>query len=217
VDRRLKDPGNLVGSGESTILAEVNQIDPIYVYFTINEKDLLRLMGESQVPPERAAREKRPLFLGLANEKGFPHQGHLDFAAISLTSSSGTLLLRGIFPNPDGMILAGLFARVRVPVAREKSALLVPKVALGFDQQGPYVLVVNEKKVVERRAVILGPEVDTARVVEEGLQGDEWVVVVGMLKAIPGRPVDPEKEAPQAPASRKDTSSHRAGKKKARS
>ena len=99
-----------------------------------------------------------------------PHQGHLDFAAISLTPTTGTLLMRGVFPNPEGKILPGLYARVRVPVEK-KAAFLVPEVAVGNDQQGSYVLIVNEKNVVERRGVKTGTRVDNLRVIEEGLKG----------------------------------------------
>jgi RND family efflux transporter MFP subunit len=195
IDRRLKDPGNLVGAGEQTILAEVNQIAPIYVYFTINEKDLLRLLMGAHLSPAEASKAKVPMDFGLADEKGYPRQGRLDFAAITVTSTTGTLLLRGISPNRDGMILPGLFARVRLPVAHEGQALLVPQAALGFDQQGAYVLVVNDRKLVERRGVTLGAEADACRVIKDGLKGDEWIVVDGLLKAIPGRPVNPEKQS----------------------
>jgi multidrug efflux pump subunit AcrA (membrane-fusion protein) len=92
---------------------------------------------------------------GLPGEDGYPHQGHLDFAAISLTTTTGSLLMRGILPNKDGRILPGLYARVRVPLG-QKASLLVPEVAVGNDQQGAFVLVVNEKNVVERRAVKTG-------------------------------------------------------------
>ena len=193
IDRRLKDPGNLVGSGESTVLAEVNQIAPIYIYFTINERDLLRLMGGTRLSPEEASKKKWPMAFGLANEKGYPHEATLDFAAISVTPTTGTLLLRGISPDQDGMVLPGLSARVQVPVGEKPAALVVPTQALGFDQQGHYVLVVNEKNLVERRSVTLGTQVNGPRVIDEGLQGDEWVVVEGVLKAIPGRPVTPDK------------------------
>jgi len=200
IDRRLRDPGNLVGSGESTVLAEINQIDPIYVYFTINEKDLLRIMAEIQATSSPAQKGKWPVNLGLANEKGYPHRGYLDFASISLTPTTGTLLLRGIFPNPDGAIMPGLFARVRASVGRPHPALLVSQVALAFDQLGNYVLVVNEKNVVARRAVTPGQQVDNMRVIDEGLTEADWVVVEGMLRAIPGREVSPQKEEPQAAA-----------------
>jgi RND family efflux transporter MFP subunit len=202
IDRRLKDPGNLVGAGEFTLLAEVNQIDPIYVYFTINESDLLRVMGKTGRATVQSQRIKVPLFLGLANEVGYPRQGYLDFAAISLTPTTGTLQLRGIFPNPDFKILPGLFARVRAPiVGPEKTALLVPEAAIGYDQLGSYVLVVDDQNVVQRRSVKLGVQKEERRVIESGLQGEEWVITNGLLRAIPGRPVTPAKEGqPAAPA-----------------
>jgi hypothetical protein len=101
--------------------------------------------------------------------------------------------MRGILRNPDGRILPGLYARVRVPL-EPKAAFLVPDVAIGHDQQGSYVLVVNEKNVVERRSVATGPAVESLRAIEQGLTGHEWVVVNGRLKAAPGRPVTPERE-----------------------
>jgi RND family efflux transporter MFP subunit len=214
IGRRLKDPGNLVGAGEETLLAEINQIDPIYVYFTINERDLLRVMAERRETPEKANRYKTPAYLGLANEEGYPHQGRLDFAGISLNAATGTLLLRGIFPNPGGKILPGLFARVRVPLAHAKPALMVPQVAIGYDQLGSYVLVVNDQNVVGRVNVKVGPVVDERRVIEEGLTGKEWVIVNGLLRAIPGRQVTPAREEPPGAAAPKKASSPKAANQK---
>jgi RND family efflux transporter MFP subunit len=192
IDRRLQDPGNLVGSGANTVLAELNQIDPIYVYFNISDSDLSRLMGEARWSPEKARNIQWPVFAGLLNEAGYPHRGRLDFASISLTPTTGTLLLRGTFPNPGGKILPGLYARVRVPL-KEGPALLVTQEAIGYDQRGPYVLSVNEKNIVERVGVKTGALVEQKRVVSEGLTGKEWIVIKGSLKAIPGRPVTPDK------------------------
>ena len=192
IDRRLVDPGNLVGAGEFTPLANVNQIDPLYVYFTINEPDLLRVMGQTGLTPVEAQKMKIPLYLGLANEEGYPHQGHFDFAAITINPTTGTQQLRGIFPNPDFKILPGLFARIKAPVVgSKKAALLVPEVALGYDQQGSYVLVVDDKNVVQRQTVKLGAKVGDLRVIDEGLTGNERVITKGMLRAFPGRPVTP--------------------------
>ena len=89
-----------MGSGENTVLAEINQIDPIYVYFTISDLDLARLMGEAHWIPGQARAKAWPVYMGLPNEKEYPHQGRLDFASISLTPTTGTLLLRGIFLKP---------------------------------------------------------------------------------------------------------------------
>ncbi|MEJ2069063.1 MAG: efflux RND transporter periplasmic adaptor subunit [Syntrophobacterales bacterium] len=192
IGRRLKDVGNLVGAGEKTLLAEINQINPIYVYFNINERDLLRVMSGTKGKAKEP--KKHPVYFGLADETGYPHEGYLDFAAISLSPTTGTLLLRGIFPNPNYKILPGLFARVRAPLGEPRQALLVPEVAIGFDQLGPYVLVVSNKKVVQRVSVKLGPKEDNYQVVTEGLKGDEWVIVNGLLRAIPGKEVNPQKE-----------------------
>ena len=198
IDRRLVDPGNLVGAGQNTVLAEINQIDPIYVYFTISDTDLARLLRGTPWTPGRTSSVQWPVFAGLPSEEGYPHQGHLDYAAISLTTTTGTLLMRGVFSNPDGGILPGLYARVRVPL-QERAALLVPEVALGSDQQGPYVLIVNEKNTVERRNVKTGPVVDSLRAIEEGLTGQEWVIVRGLQKAAPGKRVTPERAGSASP------------------
>ena len=193
MDRRLKDPGNLVGAGENTILASINQIDPMYVYFNIADADVARLLKSRRGIPGAADPQKWPVFVGLPSEEGYPHRGYLDFAAISLTTTTGTLLMRGVLPNANGQILAGLFARVRVPI-EQRAAFLIPEVAIGHDQQGSYVFVVNEKNVVERRSVKTGPSLDTLRAIDEGLKGTERVIVNGLLRAAPGRQVTPEQE-----------------------
>ncbi|HLD48129.1 MAG TPA: efflux RND transporter periplasmic adaptor subunit [Desulfobaccales bacterium] len=195
IDRRLKDPGNLVGAGEATLLANVDQIDPLYVYFTMNERDLLDVTQETKESVGAIIRKNIPLYLGLADEKDYPHKGYLDFASISLNPTTGTLTLRGVFPNPKGMMLPGLFARLRVPVTQKPSALLVPTVAIGFDQLGPYLLTVDDKNVVQRRGVKLGAEVKDLTVITEGLKEQEWVITNGLLMAIPGKQVTPVKAA----------------------
>jgi RND family efflux transporter MFP subunit len=207
IDRRLKDPGNVVGSVENTVLAEINQIDPIYVYFNISDVDLARLIEEAHWTPGQARETKWPVFVALLNEKEYPHQGHLDFASISLTPTTGTLLMRGVFSNPVGKILPGLYARVRVPL-KKKTALLVPEVAVARDQQSSYVLIVNEKDVVERRAVETGPTVDNLQIIEDGLSGEEWVITNGLLRAAPGRQVTLERQGVATPGSGSPQSVH---------
>ena len=213
MDRRLKDPGNLVGAGENTILAQINQIDPMYVYFNIADVDVARLVKARRSIPGPADAQKWPVFVGLPSEDGYPHRGYLEFSAISLTTTTGTLLMRGVLPNPNGQILAGLFARVRLPI-EQRSAILVPEVAIGHDQEGSYVFVVNEKNVVQRRSVKTGPSVDALRAIDEGLQGTERVIVNGLLKAAPGRQVTPEQEGsarPQEPGASPSLPSRKSG------
>jgi RND family efflux transporter MFP subunit len=196
IDRRLQDPGNLVGSGpNNTVLAQLTQIDPLYVYFSIGDVDLARLMAGSRGLPGPATTKKWPIFIGMVREEDYPHQGNIDFAATSLATNTGTLLMRGILSNPSGKILPGLYARVRIPVEK-KVALLVPDSAVSNDQQGFYVMIVNEKNIAERRNVKTGPLVGTLRGIEEGLGGNERVIVKGLLKAPPGRQVTPIQKSP---------------------
>ncbi|MGD0960521.1 MAG: efflux RND transporter periplasmic adaptor subunit [Methylomonas sp.] len=214
IDRRLKDPGNLVGAGEFTPLAQINQISPIYVYFTINETELLKLINKTHIAPGEAEERKIPAALALSGESGYPHSGYLDFTAIAVTPTTGTLLLRAIYENADGSILPGLFARVRVLVVNsEKSTLLVPEAAIGYDQLGSYVLAVDDKNTVERRPVKLGVQVDDRRAVLEGIGDQDNVIVNGILRAIPGNTVTPirkpllkadrNEDAPATPAETK--------------
>jgi RND family efflux transporter MFP subunit len=196
IDRRLKDPGNLVGAGEFTPLAQINQIDPIYVYFTINETDLLRVIKQTNVAPGEAEKMNIPALLALSDDKGYPYKGFLDFTAITVTPTTGTLLLRAIFPNANGAILPGLFARVRVLVVNsEKASLLVPEMAIGYDQLGSYLAVVNSSNEVERRPVKLGIQVADRRVIAEGVNAEDWVIVNGLINAIPGKKVNPVRKS----------------------
>jgi RND family efflux transporter MFP subunit len=204
MDRRLVDPGNLVGSGgTTTVLAELTQIDPLYVYFNIAEADIPAQVRNSRAASVKSSNsasktEKIPVFMSLANEEGYPHAGYLDFTASTVDTSTGTQLARGVFPNPDGKILPGQFARVRLDVGKKDSAILIPDAAVQYDQLGAYVLIVNGDNTVERRNVKTGVQKDYSYVIEEGLKGDEWVVVNGVLKAVPGKPVTPERTKPQA-------------------
>ena len=198
IGRHLVNPGNVVGAmGQQTALGLIDQIDPIYVYFTINERDLLRVI-ERQKPTAGPTIDQRriPVYFGLANENGYPHEGRLDFASINVAPTTGTLQLRGIFANPDRTILPGLFVRIRVPALQQRDALLVPGDAVSFDQQGEFLLVVNNKNVVERRSVKTGPQVGELLVIGEGLKPDDLVIVEGVLQAIPGRTVNPQRAAP---------------------
>jgi len=194
IGRHLVDPGNVVGAaGVRTSLADIDRIDPLYVYFTINERDLLRVIEhrkQTAAPP--IAERRIPVFFGLSNEEGYPHEGRLDFASISVAPTTGTLQARGIFPNLDRSVLPGLFVRVRVPALEKKAALLVPGDVVSFDQQGEYVLVVNDKNIVERRGVKTGSQIGAMLIIGEGLKPDDRVIVEGILQAIPGRVVKPQ-------------------------
>jgi membrane fusion protein, multidrug efflux system len=202
IGRHLVNPGNVVGAmGQQTALGLIDQIDPIYVYFTINERDLLRVIERQKATAGTTIDQRRiPVYFGMANENGYPHEGRLDFASINVAPTTGTLQLRGIFANPNRTILPGLFVRVRVPALQQRDALLVPGDSVSFDQQGEFLLVVNGKNVVERRGVKSGPQVGELLMIAEGLKPDDLVIVEGVLQAIPGRTVNPQRAASKAPA-----------------
>jgi RND family efflux transporter MFP subunit len=203
VSRNFVDMGNLVGEGEPTLLTKVTRYDPMYTYFNLNERDLLMAMTmlRKTVEEKGLDREKDsvskaglPLFLGLANEEGYPHKGIADFAESGVDTGTGTLQLRGVFPNPgpSPVLIPGLFTRLRMPIDKQKNALLVTERAIGADQGGRYLLVVNSENVVEKRPIRMGQLVDGLSVIEEGVQPGEWVVVNGLQRARPGAKVDPE-------------------------
>jgi RND family efflux transporter MFP subunit len=203
VDRHLVDVGNLVGSGQSTQLAMIYSVDPIYAYFSINERDLVRIMAkerERKKEKPTMGDEDTPVYLGIEGEEGYPHEGRFDFAATSLDPNTGTLLMRGIFSNPftpgkeAPTILPGMFVRIRIPIHVRKHALLVSERALGVDQGGRYLLMVNAQNVVEQRPVTVGQLEEGMRVIKEGLQGDEWVVVSGTQRSRPGAVVKPVRQ-----------------------
>jgi RND family efflux transporter MFP subunit len=194
--RNFVDVGNLVGQAETTILTDITTYDPMYAYFDVNERDLLRvmLMNRDEDADEGPAgkREPTPLDLGLANETGFPHKGVTDFAESEVDPDTGTLRVRGVFANPGKQprLLPGLFARIRLPIATRANVPLVTERAVGFDQSGQYVLVVDAENVVEKRSVELGPIVDGLMVVESGVDAGERVVVNGLQRAREGIEVE---------------------------
>lgn len=195
IGRSLVDEGNLVGAGEQTLLTTIIQRAPMYAYFNINERDLLRYRANNQEASRdpNVERTPAPFFLGLANEEAYPHEGHLDYIDNRVDETTGTITIRGIFPNEDGSLVPGLFARIRVPEPEQREAMLVPEIALGRDQRGTYVLVANSENVVEYRLLQVGPEIDGGlRVVEDGLRPEEWVIVKGIQRARPGAKVAPE-------------------------
>ncbi|WP_028138177.1 efflux RND transporter periplasmic adaptor subunit [Bradyrhizobium japonicum] len=202
VSAHMVSVGELVGVSSPTQLATIVAMDPIYVNFTVNEQDVLRIRAEAARRGYTPANLKQfPIQIGLQTETGYPHEGHLDYVAPTLNQSTGTLAVRGLVANDKRLLLPGYFVRVRVPFEQEKSSLLVPDAALGSDQGGRYLLVVNGDNVVEQRKVQIGPVDNGLRVIESGLKPDDRVVIAGLLRVIPGQKIDPQVtkiEQPQA-------------------
>jgi len=200
VSAHLVSIGELVGVSSPTQLATIVALDPIYVNFNVNEQDVLRIREEARRRGMTADDLKSlPVEIGLQTERGYPHKGKLDYASPTINQSTGTLPVRGVLPNPDRVLLPGYYVRVRVPFEQQANALLVPDVALGSDQSGRYVLVVNGENVVEQRKVQTGPVEGELRVIDSGLKPDDRVVTAGLLRAIPGQKVDPQLKKIEAP------------------
>jgi len=200
ISRNLVDVGNLVGAAERTLLATIVNDDPIYVYFNVSERDLLyyqKNLRDKDVPTN--SNGSTPVYLGLSDEDGYSYDGRADYADNRLDASSGTIQVRGVFANSDHLFLPGLFARVRVPIGTRKNALLIPEQALGQDQQGWYVLVVNSENAVEYRPVRTGVRVDGKCVIEKGIGPDDRVVISGIQRARPGSTVTPKKKGTEPP------------------
>jgi len=193
--RHLVSVGALVGVAGPTELASVVQIDPIYVYFDVAEtvvqrvKEALNKQGKTFLDVHDI-----PVEIGLQIEQGYPHKGVIDYVAPQIDASTGTLQVRGIFENKDYGLLPGMFARVRVPIRRPEPALLIPDTALGTNQLGRYLLVVNKDNVVEQRTVTIGQVDSGLRVIESGIKPDDWVIIDGIQRAIPSSKVEPDKQ-----------------------
>lgn len=202
VGRNEVDIGNLVGESEATLLTDITRYHPMYVYFNLNERDLLKIMPRYAEQAESAegsvkrtvADRQIPVFVGLANEEGYPHEGVLDFAESGLDTETGTIQLRGRLDNlgdpPE--LLPGLFARVRMPLGTRPDVALVSERAIAQDQSGRYLMIIDSENKVEKVNVRTGQNINGLVVIEEGLRKDDRVIVKGLQRARPGRVVTPE-------------------------
>jgi RND family efflux transporter MFP subunit len=193
------DIGNLVGASGPTTLSTILQTDPIYVYFTVSEPQVLAIRrsnaeaGHPISSTDLSRLSSVPVEIGLQDEEGYPHNGHLDYASPQVDSSTGTLSLRAVFENKDHALLPGLFVRVRIPIAQRDKALLTRNDAIGTSQEGSYVLVVGTDNVVQRKIVKTGQRQGQLRIIESGLDPGDWVVTGGVQKAFPGARVEPQR------------------------
>jgi RND family efflux transporter MFP subunit len=200
VTARLVSLGELVGANGPTQLATIVTVDPIYVNFNISEQDVLRARAEIRRLGLTAQDLKKvPVEVGLQTDAGYPYKGTLDYFSPSINQATGTLAMRAILENASRVLLPGYFVRVRIAEDQAK-ALLIPDAALGSDQGGRYVLVVDKENVVEQRKVTIGPKMGDLRVIDKGLAGDDRVVVAGILRAVPGQRVDPQLQSAAPPA-----------------
>jgi len=203
--RHLISIGEVVGSSVNTKLATSVQLDPMYVTFNVSEQDVLNI--RANLKDRRITLEeinKVPLEIGLMTEEGFPHKGHLNYVAPDIDTTTGTVLMRGLFENPTRALLPGFFVRVRLPLGlAPKDAFLVPDPVVAEDQAGKYLLVVNKDDTVEQRRVTTGMLLPgSLRVIDKGLNADDRVVLSTNGRAIPGRKVVPKPTTIAAPATK---------------
>ncbi len=196
IDRTLVTPGNLVsgGLGSGTLLTTIVKKSPMHVFFDVDEAALLRYRRK------RAASESSPQTIPvrdldlpceiqLADETGFPHRGRVDFVESMITQTSGTITLRASCPNENQELPAGAFVRVRIPVSQPYTAISIPEAAIGTDQTVKYAFVIDEQNIARRRGLKLGRQIGSQRLILEGLAPGERVVLGGLLRVRPDKPV----------------------------
>jgi multidrug efflux system membrane fusion protein len=197
VSRALLTEGNYVSgvAGATTLLTTIVSGDPVYVYADIDEESLLKFNALSRANKLATNSDgKIPVELQLGDEEEFRHTGQIESFDNRLDPNTGSILLRAVFPNADGRIVPGLFARIRIPLSDPHTVLLVSEQAIGTDQAQKYVLTLTDKSTVAYQPVKLGPSLEGRRVVRSGLQGDEKIVVEGLQRVRPGMQVTTKAE-----------------------
>ena len=191
--RHLIDVGNYLGATANGVkLAVIQKINPIYAYFSINERDLLKY--QKQYVDENNRKQlvnKLPVFVQLQGEDGFPHEGTLDFAANLLSTNTGSLQLRAEMPNSKLELLPGLYAKVMAHYGDARKAILIPTKSIQTDQQGPYVYVMDDHKKIERRNISVGQKFPPLTEVTKGLSETETVLINGFISVRSGQTVNP--------------------------
>ncbi len=176
-------------------------MDPIYVYADVDENSLLKFNTLAQAKELETDRDgKIPVDLQLADEEGFPHRGFIESFDNHLDPNTGSILLRAVFPNADGRVVPGLFARIRVPLSERHPAVLVEERAIGTDQAQKYVLTLTKTNTVAYQSVLLGPTEGDKRIIRSGLAPGETIVVNGLQHVRPGMQVSPQQEMASGPA-----------------
>lgn len=190
MSRPFIDPGNLV-KADDTMLTRIVSQDPIWVYFDLDERTILRLRRLAKEGTISSDPSKLSVLMALADEQDYLHQGKLDFEDNRVDPSTGTLRVRAVFDNHDRLFSPGLFVRVRLPIGVPHQALLVPEQALGTDQGQKFVYVLTKEDEVVYRKVQVGKVHNRQRVITDGLAPDERVVVTGLQRVRPGIKVKP--------------------------
>ena len=191
VSRMLITPGNLVSI--TSVLTTVVSDNPVYAYFDADEQTYLRFAHDSAGGP-------KPVYMGLVDEQGYPHEGRLDFVDNQVDARSGTIRARAVFDNKDGRYTPGLFARIKLVGGEARNTVLIDERAVGTDLGKKFVLALKKDNSLEYRPVTLGANIDGLRVVNQGLAAGDVIVVNGLQHVRPGATVDPTRVTMEASA-----------------
>ncbi len=192
IGRALVTEGALVGQGEATPMARIQQFDPIYANLTQSSADVLRLRRAfASGKLQRADAESARVTLVMEDGQPYPHEGRLLFTDVTVDPSSGSVVLRAEFPNPEGFLLPGMYVRARIEQAVDQNAITIPQQAVVHTREGTAVMVLDENGMVVARPVQLGRAYQNTWVVETGLQAGDRVIVDGLQKVQPGAPATP--------------------------
>ncbi|MCE0483729.1 MAG: efflux RND transporter periplasmic adaptor subunit [Methylacidiphilales bacterium] len=196
LSRALVTAGNLISAGnngQSTLLTTLVSIDPVYAYADIDEATFLKYQQlDRQGLRQDGGRGPIPCELALGNSSLFNHKGEIDFIDNQIDSATGTLRVRGVFPNPDRSLVPGEFGRFRVTGSGKYTGLLIPDYAISADQDKKIVYVVGPDKTIQVRQVEPGQLVDGLRVIRSGLQANDWVALDRLQIIRPDMPVTPK-------------------------
>lgn len=198
ISRNYIDTGNLVGNaGDKTLLANIVNFDPIFVYFNVDERSLMLFKQHNKKRGQNISTlktRKFPIFLSLERETDYSREGVIEYMDSIVDHSTGTIQIRASFENSDLFILPGMYAKLRIPIEEIEDALLVPEVALSADQRGRFLLTVDSENKVLYKSVKIGALQDGMRVITEGISSGDRVIVKGLQRARPGSPVTPTQE-----------------------
>jgi len=196
ISNHLVSIGNLVNGGESggsTLLTTIVSLDPIYFNFDMSEGDYLAYQRATEKGLMKSTRDNSvPVALHLNDEKGWPHEGKLNFVDNQVDRNSGTIRVRAQFPNPDFFLTPGQFGRIRIPGSEPYQAILVPDAAVVTDQSRKIVMTVRDDGTVEPKVVRAGPSYENLRIIRSGLSPNDRIVIDGLVRARPGAKVTPQ-------------------------
>ena len=194
--RNLVSAGNLVAA-DSTLLTTIVSLDPIYFYFDVDERSYLAYSRASQTGSRPSGRKGYDVLIGVTDEKEPTRKGHLDFVDNRVDQATGTIRGRAVVPNPDLFLTPGLFGTIRIPGSAPFRGVLVPDEAVATDQDRRIIWVIADDGTASSRVVKTGPRIDGYRLIREGLNGNEAIVVAGLQRVRSGIKVSPQtKELP---------------------